>query len=123
MKRRTSFFLALLLVIMQFAGIRAFASDDVWSINYIGDYKTDRETYYAEISTSHALNGNRSLYVKYPNAAYTGTYLLAENTLAEPVSAGEYTFSVCYRGCPERLFRLLWVQRKFCFQLWEQRST
>ena len=98
MKRRTSFFLALLLVIMQFAGIRAFASDDVWSINYIGDYKTDRETYYAEISTSHALNGNRSLYVKYPNAAYTGTYLLAENTLAEPVSAGEYTFSVCYRG-------------------------
>ena len=97
MRKKISCFLILMLAV-QLVGIRVFAADDAWSINYIGNYKTDRETYYAEVSTSRALNGNRSLYVKYPNAAIEGTYLLAENTLAETVSEGEYTFSICYRG-------------------------
>ena len=97
MRKKISCLLILMLAV-QLVGIRVFAADDAWSINYIGNYKTDRETYYAEVSTSRALNGNRSLYVKYPNAAIEGTYLLVENTLAETVSEGEYTFSICYRG-------------------------
>lgn len=98
MKKITGYICLIVAILMQAMGLTAFAEDNAWNTKYIGDYKTDRDTYYAEISTSRAFDGNRSLYVKYPNAAAENTYLLIENVLSESISAGEYKFSICYRG-------------------------
>ena len=106
----------ILAIVIQASGLTVFADDNAWNIKYEGDYKTDRDTYYAEISTSRAFDGNRSLYVKYPNAAVENTYLLAENTLSESVSAGEYKFSICYRGkMPTASISLIMGQTEILF--------
>lgn len=64
-----------------------------WEISYSdeGGTKTDRDSYYIEISNEYFVDGEYGAFVSYPDNAVEGDYAVLENTLTQNLPTGSYT--------------------------------